>query len=131
MSFNKVLQSAMTSNLYAFNTTENSSNVHEIDWVYTIQCKWWHSIFVKWLDCFVIPSRSSAAKSRLYEMFEATDKWYKMLYSNCKVKDWNSLSNNASLLVKILYKINKLFIIFFLVIKIIHTMLLLGKSGVP
>ena len=27
------------------------------------------------LGCFVIPSRSSAAESRLYEMFKVNDKW--------------------------------------------------------
>ena len=34
-----------------------------------------HHSYCKYLVVFIIPSRTSAAETRLYEMFKATDKW--------------------------------------------------------
>lgn len=60
-------------------------------------------------------------------MFEAADKWSKILCTDCNMIDGNSLLNNSRFIVKI----NKLFVNFVVVTKISYIMLLLGMSGVP
>ena len=52
-----------------------------------------HPSYCKYSVVFIITSRSSAAESRLYEMFKATDKWN--LYNSriqCNASQYNNLN---------------------------------------